>query len=492
MAAPAAAAWQPPVPAPAGWPTQAQLNNFTYLETMRNISLHPALTVRFFQWGLRPGGFWANHQQFLTQIDVVTWHEAETGIAPLAVPLQAAMVTANYAAHNWPIEYLIQNNKADCLRMLLTAGYWQPLGYSVTGRTYLKLARDHQSWDVIEEIINNARRDYHFAVSHPTPRALTGDPILSTTHFDCLLNGGHERDYPLMRDWWKRLHNLRTIPNPDYTHLNQQSRQFLCRHANRSFANFLLNNNGLNLAVTPMPPGFLGSIWHLALGNNNADFISFLRARNAQPSINLLAGAMVSPLSTAEVQQKERHYVRLLHANADATMPFRTKTGGLPVIDKWIRHLSKHLSDINPGPPGGSTNQHLYLHTIVSRLNTEITAIRNNDTKTAAQKARERRVKVRRVIALIRLVRKGGRHGMPDLTTRDDTPPNGLTALALAQSFGLRALYRELRVPAPVAGGGGGGGGAAGGGGGGGGGAPVVANDGHRYNTRRAARLRGN
>ncbi|KAL4863917.1 hypothetical protein BDV12DRAFT_201633 [Aspergillus spectabilis] len=443
MAAPAPA-WQYPNPAPPWFPTQLQLNLFTFQQTMQNIEANPQLTVLFFQWGLRSGGFWQGHPQLLNEQDILNWHQVIAGGAPLATPLPNLTVDANYNAHHWPIDYLVRRGNIACLQELQAAGYWHPLGFTAKGESYLHLAREADEIPLSEFILSAADRDHAFATSHPCPPLVTGNPNPTTTHFDYLFSKG---DYVATRDWWRSIdRQARRGNGPPLgtAHLNLASLRYLCRTANRTFAQQLLTNNGVDLSTTNM--GHVqGTRWHDAVHNSNSNFIDFLSAQNATPNIDLFGGHFMTPLVFAETNNKESHYERLLNAGADADADFLSKVGTLPVVskDKWVRKLARHVRNNNPNP-GLQTAAVLYLHEVINRLNTEVVNINNNNALTAAQKRYQRRKYVKRTIHLIRLIRAGSIHGQPHIMTRDMTPPTGFTARQLAQSFGLHELLNDL------------------------------------------------
>ncbi|KAL4786888.1 hypothetical protein BJX76DRAFT_364717 [Aspergillus varians] len=438
--------WQgemPPLPAAPNRPPP-DLNNldqYTYNQIMTYMADFPPLSEAIYRWGRSPAGFWADLPQFHDEDALIEWHLSLTPEED--IPFTAAAIANNNAGWRFPIDRLIQQDQIHSLRSLHEAGFWEPLGYTAKGISYLKFAYDSGAEMTFNYIAYQARNELDFARAHPSAPRLHGQIIPSNpvNHLDWLLEVG---EYKLFTVWWKTLDTpIGTLNKPRKPiDLNSESKRTLCQTATRGMADYLHTYNLIPLAQVHTS-NMAGSAWHLAIANPNSNFIHFLAAHANPNTINLLAGHMESPLQLAKTHSHFNHFKNLLSVGADADEMVILELIEFPrPSDKWFRAACAHYRNINPNP-GGHAQGGTLVHHVIRTLRNEIDAVQSNDGLTAAQKARRRQALMKRANGLIRIVRAGSLHGRPDLRTRDD---EGRTAMALARQYGYHQIYAALEM----------------------------------------------
>jgi hypothetical protein len=182
-----------------------------------------------------------------------------------------------------------------------------------------------------------------------------------------------------------------------------------------------------------------GEIWHLAVLNDNTDFMDFVY--RLPGNIVLLSNPNTTgpPILTAldlAIQEDWRdHAARLIQYNTAIT------PANISAINKYLPVTQDHLwqtllrassTDLRVG---AGTIAGGWLHDIVNGLNDHITRINNDPNMTRAQKTRERSKYASRAKALIEKIIAGTVYSMP--VDRNMQDAAGLTARALAQQLGL-------------------------------------------------------
>ncbi|KAL4931439.1 uncharacterized protein BDV17DRAFT_288975 [Aspergillus undulatus] len=447
------------------------LNNFaqyTFNQLVIFMGDFPHLADAIFQWGRSPVGPWMQHAQFPNENALLGWHADRS--PNVNFPLSQAQINANTQGMRFPINQLIQLDRVDTLSHLHRAGHWDPLGYTATGASYLSLATTSVGPKLtLHYILYLARRNPHFASRPVVSTLLTATPN-TENHLDFLIR---HCPHTVFTAWWRHLWQP-TLDNNMAIRLTEESQRTLCRRATNEQAALLRQCAKVDIGQVDMD-GQTGSVWHLALENHNTDIMDFLRGWAPQNTINLYAGHSQTPLECAKANGLMLHFEKLLAVGAECDVMVRTDLAVLPrANDKWLIAALVHYRNINPPPPGGNVQSGTLLHTVLDALHGEKSSVQNNIWLTPAQKARRRKALVGRAKRHIQLVRAGSRYGRPDLTTRNAA---GATALAMAHEDGFFELEGALQInPLPQVAQGGN---------------PPAPARGHRYQTRRAARLRG-
>ncbi|KAL4964265.1 uncharacterized protein BDV14DRAFT_201042 [Aspergillus stella-maris] len=452
-----------------GAPRPPDLNNlaqYPFAELVKLMACYPQHAYAIFKWGQNPNGLWPHHAQFADENALVAWHA--TRAPGTNAPFTLGQINRNLSGAVFPITVLIEMDAVAALAALHRAGHWVPTGYTANGGSYLLMANNRRSTYVLHYILSTARCDLNFAQRLAQSSQLTAEINNTINHVDLIIqNAGHQA----FTNWWSYLQNTsfrHQTPIP----LHNQSQIILCRTVTRHQAERIRICSGINLAHVNASTH--DTVWHLALSNRNTDFLDFIHVWAAPNSINSRGIHMETPLQNARTTGKITHFRKLLSLGAECDAMVRSDLMSFPrVNDKWLLAACAHYRAINPSP-GQRVQGGTLLHTVISGISFELDKLANNTWLTGAQKARQRKGLIDRAKRLIYLVRAGSRHGRPDLGTQDS---QGRTARDLVRARGYRELEEALqvnRVP----------------------GAPGAGNAfgpqrGHRYETRRVARLRG-
>ncbi|KAL4954196.1 hypothetical protein BDW69DRAFT_183718 [Aspergillus filifer] len=447
-------------------PDLNNLAQYPFAELVKLMAHYPQHADTIFQWGRCPNGLWPHHAQFPDENTLVAWHAAR---APGSnAPFARGQINRNLSGTLFPITVLIEMDAVAALSALHRAGHWIPTGYTSNGGSYLLMASNRGSTYVLHYILSTARRNVAFARRPAQSSQLTAGINSTINHVDLIIqNAGHQT----FTKWWSYLQNVsfrHQMPIP----LHNQSQIILCRHLTRHQAERIRICSNINLAHVNTTTH--GTVWHLALSNQNTDFLGFLNVWAPANSINSRGTHMETPLQNARTTNKMGHFKKLLSLGANCDVMVRTDLMTFPRVNaKWLIAACAHYRNINPSP-GQRVRGGTLLHTAISGISFELDKLANNTCFTDAQKARQRKALIDRAKRLIYLVRAGSRHGRPDLSTQDS---QGRTARDVVRDGGYRELEVALQVSwLPGA---------------------AQAGDatgpqrGHRYETRRGARLRG-
>lgn len=434
----------PPLPAPnRARPDLNNIGQLTYNQAIAYIGDFPDLSEHIYRWGLGQEDLWKDTPRVLARDDVIQWHEE---INPVATTFSQQEIADNNNGINFPIDWLVRRDMLQSLHALHQAGLWTPTEYNAYGFSYLRLAYDNGAGLVFNYIAYHARHNLDFARSHPAVPGLRG-PFLHAelvNHLDWLLEIG---EYKLFTVWWRYLDTPPTTINSEdkEIYLNKNSQIALCESTTLGMANYLRENNSVNLETVDTS-SIRGSVWHLALKNPNSNFIEYLAKYADRKTIDILAGHMESPLEAARTLNRFSHFKKLLSAGANPDKMVLLDLLDLPrPSDKWFKAALGYFRNINPNP-GEQVSGGTLIHQVISSLHRQITDVQSDPGLSTSQKAGKRRRLKARAADLIRLVRGGSLQGRPDLTTRDE---QGKTAMVLAREYGYHELYTALE-PSPL------------------------------------------
>lgn len=421
------------------------LNHLGYESLLNFIDAFPAHLRNVYAWGLGPTGLWMDGMfQCTHHQEVIDWHTKRQGVDSLTLPLDSALRQMNLADSEFPITYWVHTDRLDLLRRLHTDGCWEPLGWTLHGYSYFKMAFDHNAPNVLAYIAEQVENNATFCTSTATIPDITGIPqIMRVTHLDIALEAGFVDKF---WSWWTSIQ-----PQPNATVLlNRTSRRLLCETASYQQAQDLFSKHNIDISSSVRPIGNVppmgytfpdgrGTPWHLAVRNPNVDFIDFL-LRHIPAQVDLLQGETRSPLVEALEEGKHEHFDRLLSRTADPGVATTRVLSGIPHWnDKWFISLKPWIryNLVSPGS-GGSA-----LHVIVEGLNAELERIDQSEEEglTSRKKGNLKRQKINRAERLIGYVRQGNVHGQPDLGLKDG---QGRTAHEHAEEYELHWIYSAL------------------------------------------------
>ncbi|RDW64508.1 uncharacterized protein DSM5745_09919 [Aspergillus mulundensis] len=477
----------PHIPDPAKVPPNLNgLQNYPGAPLIQAMEDFPNLAVQIFMFGINPFNsrgpystnihtyWWRSIQLLKTPADVVGWHTIYYPGTPLNPTTQAARtaILNNVTANLWPIDRLIENDAIHALVALEATYNWDPLGYDATGSTYLNAAAKYMlakqaayeatqaaqagaaqqaqqpeppEWLVFNYILHKALANRNYAMDRVTVPALTlsipGAPAAAIlNHLDLVMQNA---PYASFIRYWDALDTpaaghiqLNTAQAP----LQPASIEALCKRLPRGRAEKLKANNGLDLATTP-------GAWYLAIENPHANFMTFLQRSAAQGQIDtiVLGIATVPPVEHAATRNNFIAFKNLLAAgaNVDAWVEAQFTWARWPNLRRrfWREALGYYTRINNPiHPPAWNANGGTLIHTVVHFLSFNFAApwFRN---MTPTQRVRARRDMCMRAVTLIRLVRRGNRHGRPVLGATDAA---GRTAKAVAKNDGLSEIEAIL------------------------------------------------
>ncbi|KAL3478905.1 hypothetical protein BJX99DRAFT_256110 [Aspergillus californicus] len=433
------------------------LENMDFDDVMRFMVVNPGLSRYIFEWGLGATGLWQDHVQTVPPVgNVFTLHPAQLFLqAPLAPIANPGGEQESY----YPIDWLIEGDFIQPLRHLHNAGFFDPRAYNPLGISYLQLAFDAISPDVIKYMVYHLCHDLVYALREPQIPAITGHQETGGNHLDLLIR---HRKYHLFKRWWQLIdpiHLATTRQHLDgYNELNVDSHRDLCGMIETTFAETLRTRNNLNVGLAPTTGPNPGTLWHLAVENtNDVNFLLFLGLHAGTAEINdSNLHRYRDPLWSSYRQDKFEAAVNLLQLGADTTEYLRIR---LP----QITHLSDLSNEFTRAALKYSRTlqDSTVIHDYIRRIANEIANIYDFWTIyiTPRDKSTQRHKILKVVRRVIVTLRAGGDYSRPDLTTVDGY---GQTALAIAQDNFLHELYDilepstganvVLRLPAVVLG----------------------------------------
>lgn len=418
------------------------LANFDYDTLLTFIDAFPAFLCIIHEWGLGSPGPWQDQIfQCTHHREVIDFHSQRQGVSDISLSIDPTTRDINLSDSEFPITHWVQTNRLDFLRRLHAEGFWEPLGWTLDGYSYFKLALDHNAVDVITYIARRAEGNTTFYTSEATVPAVTGLPqIMRTTHLDVALEAGLGNTF---WSWWTSIQ-----PRPDAKLLlNRTSRRLLCEISTYQQAQDLYTKHNIDISSSirrignlvpagyPFPDG-PGTPWHLAVRNPNIDFIDFLLNR-IPAQIDWLQGETRSPLVQALEEGKHEHFERLLCCTADPRVATTRILSTIPHWnDRWFISLQPWIRYPIPEGQGSA------LHTIVEGLKAGLERIeQDGEALTTRQKGNLKKQKIKRAERLIAHVRHGNVYGQPSLGLTDRS---GNTAHELAEMYGLHWIYTSL------------------------------------------------
>ncbi|KAL2855783.1 hypothetical protein BJX68DRAFT_264131 [Aspergillus pseudodeflectus] len=434
------------------------LSGMDYYDLLNFIEAFPALLLHIHRWGLGPGGAWRNMPVFRTPQEVIDWHRSVappgTNLPPPGEPLPFGVVTDNHTSRRWPYVDWITRERNDFLVRLHEAGFWDPLGYGPDGHSFLSNALAFNRGFLLSYINYIGQGNLAFLLRPSRILEITG-MALGANHLDLAIS---RNDFALFTRWIRENPGLH---GP--TALNNRSKETLCEFVTAEEALWYLRTIGLNLAQPlTLPPNTLpaipgaptqightpqigsagnGSPWHIAIRNNNLDFLDFLAAHTPHPTdIDNPYNAPFTPALYAYTLGKFDHFDRLLRWGADpGVVPYMViLSWPTNPQDRWLRTSLAGIRNPNPNP-GGNVWQGTSVHWVVFALHDEMKEINRAANLTESQKRSRRETRMRQARTLINLVKQGNIRGEPDLSTRDlAIPPR--TAWDYAKMWGYTQL----------------------------------------------------
>jgi hypothetical protein len=357
------------------------------------------------------------------------------------------LATANLIRHPCLIDMLVQNDCVDALRCLRWLGVFTPVSYTRQGHTMLHEALSRNIQPAISYLIQSYMPMQIWALPYGT---------LSLQHdtdepSDLEFLVAHRRWAEFERIWRRIQPGFAALPpawQPRGTDIFRAGyvRDILATWATRAFAEGL-EAWPLSLDLAAIQPQQHnprvavqgGEIWHLAVLNDNLDFLDFVYRL---PGNILLLGnpnttgpPILTALDLALEENRRDHAARLIQYNTIITR------ANISAINKYLPVTQDHLWQtllrasstdlrIGAGTPAGG-----WLHDIVNGLNDHVTRINNDPNMARAQKTKERSKYASRAKALIEKMIAGTVYSMP--VDRNMVDAAGLTARALAEQLGL-------------------------------------------------------
>ncbi|KAL3447804.1 hypothetical protein BJX65DRAFT_276736 [Aspergillus insuetus] len=358
----------------------------------------------------------------------------------------SAQATINLNRHPCLIDKLVQNDCVDALRYLRWLGVFTPLSYTRQGHTMLH-----------EALATQNRLSTHYLIQSYLPIEIWARPygtlslqqnFARPSDLEFLVQ--HERFTEFQRIWRRIYPVFATLPptqQPAGTSIFRSgiSHDILATWASRAFAE-VLEAPPLNFGLAAIRPQQQnpriavqgGSIWHLAVLNDNTDFMDFVY--RLPGNIVLLSnpnttGPALTALDLAIRENRRDHAARLIQYNTVITR------ANVEAINKYLPVTQDHLwqtllhatsTDLRVG---AGTNAGGWLHDIVNGLNDHVTRINNDPNMARAQKTKERSKYASRAKALVEKIITGTVYSMP--VDRNMVDAAGLTARELAQHLGL-------------------------------------------------------
>ncbi|KAL4997441.1 hypothetical protein BDV10DRAFT_186233 [Aspergillus recurvatus] len=437
-----------PDPARGHPPDLTHLGQYMFHQLVNYMADFPNLAVQIFDWGCRQANRWPSHRQFADETEVAQWHNIHfpgTAIPTTQAGRQA--ITANARSRGqWPLDELVKKDAVHALQELHNASHWNPLGFRASGCSFLNTAAQSESWLVYNYILYEARENRAYARARPAAQALSLTPI-TRNHLDLAIQVG---PYDAFVRWWKILDkvHLRLPPRINRIDLSgpppvlqPASLEALCRKIPNGMAESLLTNNRLDLTTTP-------GAWHLAVENGFTSFMDFLFTRGAATRINGTVGANGSPLEYARTNSRLntrarlRAFRKLVQRGANVGNYIQSELiNNWPTVkDRFFTSALVECRNINPASGSPNANGGTLIHRVVNRLSDQLTATAFTNLNNQQQRKLRKKL-TDEAKALIHHIRRGNRHGQPNLGTVDAA---GSTAIQLAQQKGLTELYSSL------------------------------------------------
>ncbi|KAL3496397.1 hypothetical protein BJX62DRAFT_232504 [Aspergillus germanicus] len=352
-----------------------------------------------------------------------TW--VQHALNPAWLPTFSA--TANLIRHPCLIDMLVQNDCVDALRCLRWLGVFTPVSYTRQGHTMLHEALSRNIQPAIRYLIQSYMPTQIWALPYGTLSLQHDDDEPSDLEFLV----AHRRWVEFERIW-RRIQPgfaaLQPAWQPRGTDIFRAGyvRDILATWATRAFAE-VLEAWPLSLDLAAIQPQQHnprvavqgGEIWHLAVLNDNTDFLDFVYRLPGNIILlsnpNITGPPILTALDLAIQENRRDHAARLIHPRPSmADAPARIEHGS---------------------PVGAGTVAGGWLHDIVNGLNDHMTRINNDPNMARAQKTKERSKYAGRAKALIQKIIAGTVYSMP--VDRNMVDAAGLTARALAEQLGL-------------------------------------------------------
>ncbi|CEL10196.1 hypothetical protein ASPCAL13320 [Aspergillus calidoustus] len=355
--------------------------------------------------------------------------------------------TTNLRRYPCLIDKLVERDCVDALRFLRWLGVFTPVSYTRQGHTMLH-----------EALARERRLATRYLIQSYMPIEIWRRPYGTlclqqnqATPSDLEYLVQHERFAEFKRIWQRIYPVFATLP-PAQQPLGVEIfrtgnlHDILATWANRAFAEELAAPP-LNLdlgAIVPWAHNHRiaiqgGTVWHLAVLNDNTDFLDFVwrvPANKATIELDNQTGPPYrTPLELAIQHDQRDQAARLIQYGATVTRThIEDINKGLPTTQDrlWQTLLHSTSTDLRVG---AGTIEGGWLHDIVNGLNDHITRINQDPDLARAQKTKEKRLYVGRAKSLIQKITAGTLYSMP--VDRNMQDAAGLTARALAEQFAL-------------------------------------------------------